>query len=47
MVFLFGSGAVREGTGVQNNVCLLCEAVEAMAMAARDHHQDFMAGDPH
>lgn len=41
MVFLFGSGAVRDDTNVQNSVCLLPVIV---AMAARDDHQKFMAG---
>lgn len=44
MVFLFGSGAVREDTNVQKSLCLLPEIV---AMAARDDHQNFVAGDPH
>lgn len=44
MVFLFGSGTVREYRGVQKSVCLPPEIV---AMAARGDHQDFVAGDPH
>lgn len=44
MFFPFGSGAVREDIGVQNSVCLPPEIV---AMAAREDHQKFVAGDPH
>lgn len=41
MVFLFGSGAVREDRSVQNNICMLPVIV---AMAAKDDHQKFVAG---